>query len=103
MIYLNEKVVNSSILNKTNAQPRGKNTLHESVIKDNTNGEPLSEKTYRDVLNHLQKKYKRMFRHIKKAGQDFQDIMFVYMSDFMFQEMVPDTYNYTKLFGLWKG
>ena len=25
------------------------------------------------------------------------------MSDFMAQEMVPDTYDYTKLFGLWKG
>ena len=44
-----------------------------------------------------------MFRHITKAGQDFQDAMFDYMSDFMSQEMVPDTYDYTKLFGLWKG
>ena len=29
--------------------------------------------------------------------------MFIYMADFMAQEMVPETYDYTKLFGLWKG
>ena len=34
-----------------------------------------------------------MFRHIIKAGQDFQDAMFDYMSDFMSQEMVPDTWK----------
>ena len=44
-----------------------------------------------------------MFRHITKAGQDFQDAMFDDMSDFMSHEMLPDTYDYTKLFGLWKG
>ena len=44
-----------------------------------------------------------MFRRIPKAGPDFQDAMFHYMADFIFYEMVPDTYDYTKLFGLWKG
>ena len=29
--------------------------------------------------------------------------MFIYIADFMAQEMVPDTYDYTKLFSLWKG
>ena len=29
-----------------------------------------------------------MFRHMNKVGQDF---------------LVPDTYDYSKLFGLWKG
>ena len=43
-----------------------------------------------------------MFRHITKAGQDFQDAMFDYMFDFMFHKMVPDTYDYTKLFDLCK-
>ena len=49
-------------------------------MKDTTKGVPLSEKTYKDVLNHLKKKNKKVFRHINKAGQDFQDAMFVYMS-----------------------
>ena len=44
-----------------------------------------------------------MFRHITKAGMDFQDAIFDYMADFIFNEMVPDTYDYTKLFGIWKG
>ena len=44
-----------------------------------------------------------MFRHINKSGEQFQDAMFIYMGDLMAQEMVPDTYDYTKLFGLWKG
>ena len=44
-----------------------------------------------------------MLLHITKAGQDFQEAMFDYMSDFMSHKMVPDTYDYTKLFGLWKG
>ena len=34
---------------------------------------------------------------------DFQDAMFDYMSDFMFHEMLPNTCDYIKLFGLWKG
>ena len=72
-------------------------------MKDTTKGQPLSEKTYKDVIAHLKKNNKKMFRHINKAGQDFQNAMFVYMADFMSQEMVPDTYDYTKLFGLWKG
>ena len=39
-----------------------------------------------------------MFCHITKAGQYFQDAMYIYMADFMNNEMVPDTYDYTKLF-----
>ena len=44
-----------------------------------------------------------MFRHITKAGMDFQDAIFDYMADFIYHEMVPERYDYTKLFGLWKG
>ena len=80
-----------------------KNKLHEGVMNDSTKGEPLAIKTFQDVLNHFKKKNKNMFRHINKSGSLFQDAMFVYMTDFMDQEMVPDTYDYTKLFGLWKG
>ena len=29
--------------------------------------------------------------------------LFIYMADFMAQEKVPNTYDYTKLFSLWKG
>ena len=61
------------------------------------NKEPLSGK-YRDVLRHLKKKEHKKFQHIIKAGKDFQDAMFNYISDFIFHEMVPDTYDYTKLF-----
>ena len=72
-------------------------------MNDATKGEPLAIKTFQDVLKHLKKKKKNMFRHINKSGTFFQDAMFIYMADFMAQEMVPDTYDYTKLFGLWKG
>ena len=82
---------------------REKNIVHEDIMKDKTKGEPLSLKTYTAVLKHLKKKNKNMFRHINKAGQYFQDAMYIYMADFMNNEMVPDTYDYTKLFGLWKG
>ena len=43
-----------------------------------------------------------MFRHINKAGDDFRDALFDYMTNFTFNELVPDTYDYTKLFVLWK-
>ena len=56
--------------------------------------------TYKTVIKHLKNKNKNMFHHINKAGTYFQDAMFIYMADFMAQEMVPDTYDYTKLFGL---
>ena len=54
------------------------------------------KKNIKNVKAHLKKKNKNMFRHINNA-------MVVYMADFLSQEMVPDTYDYTKLFGLWKG
>ena len=44
-----------------------------------------------------------MFRQINKACEEFQDAMFIDTGNFMAQEMVPNTYNYTKVFGLWKG
>ena len=47
---------------------------------------------YRDVLAHLKKGNNFFFRHITKAGMDFQDAMFDYMADFIFNEMVPETY-----------
>ena len=78
-----------------------KNELHEKIIKDTTKGEPLTVEKYNTVLKHLTNKNKNMFRHINK--QFFQDAMYLYMVDFMANEMVPDTYDYTKLFGLWKG
>ena len=59
-------------------------------MKDATKGEPLSDKTYKDVLKLLKRKNKKMFRNITK---DFQDAMFDYVSDFMSYEMVPDTYD----------
>ena len=50
--------------------------------------EPLSGKTYRDFLGHLQQRNTKMFRHITKEGQDFQDAMLDYMSDYMFQTLM---------------
>ena len=73
------------------------------VMNDTTKGKPLAIKNVQDVLKHLKKKNKNMFRHINKSGTFFQDAVFIYLADFMAQEMVPDTYDYTKLFGLWKG
>ena len=46
---------------------------------------------------------KEHLRHLTNAGMDFQDEMFDYMVEFIFIEMLPDTCDYTKLFGLWKG
>lgn len=63
---------------------------------------PLKDKTYKDVLANFKKRNKKTFKHITKAGIDFQDAMFDYMADFIFNEMLPDKYDYTKLFGLWK-
>ena len=60
-------------------------------------------KTYKDVLKIFKNKKKNIFLHLNRVVEEFQDAMFIYMGDFMAQEMVPDTYDYTKLFGLWKG
>ena len=48
-----------------------KNKLHKQVMNDTTKGEPLSEKNYQDVLKHLKKNNKNMFRYINKAGTHF--------------------------------
>ena len=52
-----------------------KNNLHNWVMNDTTKGEPLSMKTYKDVLKHLKKKNKKMFRHINKSGELFQALV----------------------------
>ena len=83
---------------------KSKNEVHEQVMNDTTKGEPLSMETYKTVLEHLKNKNKNINTlNINKAGAYFQDAMFIYMADFMAKELVPDTYDYTKLFGLWKG
>ena len=102
---------NVGVLTKNKVQPQDlkevqdKNELHESIMAsaEKKFSELLEGKTWRRVLKHLKKRNKKFFRHITKAGQDFQDTMFDYMADLIFYEMVPDTYDYTKLFGLWKG
>ena len=43
-----------------------------------------------------------LFKYINKAGDEFKITMFKSMANFILKELVPDTYNYTKLFGLWK-
>ena len=75
-----------------------KNKLGEEIMKDKTKGDPLPAKTYEAVLKHLKKKKKNIFRHITKAGQYFQDAMYIYMADFMDKKLVPDTYDYTNIF-----
>ena len=37
-----------------------------------------------------------------KAGEGFIYAMYIYMSHLMNNKLVPDTYDYTTLFGLWK-
>ena len=44
-----------------------------------------------------------MYKHITKAGENFQKAMFKYYEHLVNNEQVPETYNNTKLFGLWKG
>ena len=65
-------------------------------MNDTTKGEPLSMETYKTVLKHLKNEHKNMFHHNNKAGVYFQDAMFIYMADFMAQEMVPDMYDYKR-------
>ena len=84
---------------------REKQNAHDKIMTEEVNkyAEPLKKKTYRNVLKQMKKNNKRMFRHITKAGQDFQDAIFDYMADLIYNETIPEQYDYTKLFGLWKG
>ena len=84
---------------------KNKQTLHDKIMTEekNKHTEPLKKETYKKVLKHLKKNNKKMFRHINNAGNEFQDAMFEYMSDLVNNETVPEQYDYTKLFGLWKG
>ena len=43
-----------------------------------------------------------MHRHINRAGQTFIMTMFKYYAPLALNVIVPDTYNCTKLFGLWE-
>ena len=74
---------------------KAKQQTHERIMNEENKkyGEPLKDKTYRKVLKHLKKKNKKMFRHITKAGMDFQDAIFDYMADFIYHETVPERWN----------
>ena len=44
-----------------------------------------------------------MYKHITQAGEQFQLAMYKYYEPLVNLELVPETYNYTKLFGLLEG
>ena len=78
--------------------------LHEMIMQtDNKDLNKLEFSTYETVLNRLKLKDKKMYKHITKAGEQFQLAMDKYYKPLVNLEQVPETYNYTKLFGLWKG
>ena len=68
-----------------------------------TKGDKLSLDTWKAVLKHIKQKNKNMFRHLNKAGDRFKYAMYMFMAHLLNNEMVPETYDYTTLFGLWKG
>ena len=70
---------------------------------DNKDDNPLEYSTFETVLGRLTQKDKHMYKHITRAGEKFQQAMFKYYEPLVNLEQVPETYNYTKLFGLWKG
>ena len=70
---------------------------------DNKDENLLEYSTFETVLTRLKLKDKKMYKHITKAGGKFPKTMFKYYEPLVNNEQVPETYNYTKLFGLWKG
>ena len=80
-----------------------KTAQHNDIMTGEKKGEKLQIKTWKAVLKHIKNKNKNMFRHLNKAGEGFKYAMFIFMSHLMNNELVPDTYDYTTLFGLWKG
>ena len=70
---------------------------------DNKGENKLEYSNFETVLTRLKLKDKKMYKHITKAGDKFQKAMFKYYDPLVNNEQVPETYNYTKLFGLWKG
>ena len=101
---------NLKILTKNTAQPQDKEldeqklATHNMIMEaDNKDQDKLEFSTYETVLKRLTLKDKKMYKHITKAGEQFQIAMFKYYEPLINLELVPETYNYTKLFGLWKG
>ena len=65
---------------------------------DNKDQDKLEFSTYEKLINDT-----KMYKNITKAGGQFQIAMFKHYEPLINLELVPETYNYTKLFGLWKG
>ena len=77
---------------------------HNMIMEtDNKDQDKLEFSSYEAVLKQLTLKDKKMYKHITKAGEQFQIAMFKYYKPLINLEQVPETYKYTKLFGLWKG
>ena len=93
-IPLKNGVVCKSLWGRTSLPKKGSDQTIE-------NGMEFS--TFETVLKRLILKDKKMYKHITKAGEKFQLAMFKYYEPLINQELVPENYNHTKLFGLWKG
>ena len=90
---------NIGLLTKNTVQPQDLNEAGKSNIYTSQQWQAKRK----ELQNHLKGKHigmyshsskeinKKMFRQITKAGMDFQDAMFDYMADFIFNEMVPET------------
>ena len=65
---------------------------------DNKDQDKLEFSTFETVQKRLTFKSKKMYKVITKAGEQFEIAMFKYYEPLINQELVPETYNYTKLF-----
>ena len=93
----------NKVVEKDKKEVDEKVALHEDIMSRQTKGDKLSLDTWHAVLKHIKQKNKNMFRHLNKAGDRFKYAMYMFMAHLLNNEMVPETYDYTTLFGLWKG
>ena len=63
---------------------------------NNKDQDKLEFSTYETVLKRLTLKDKKMYKHITKAGEQFQIAMFKYYEPLINLELILETYNCKK-------
>ena len=77
--------------------------MHNKVMEDKTDfNTSITKDQFEDILKKFKERNKRSYDFITKAGEDFQDSMFMLYKRMIGEECFPTRFEKTTLYNLWK-
>ena len=77
--------------------------MHNKIMEDKTDfNTSITKDQFEDILKKFKERNKRSYDFITKAGEDFQDSMFMLCKRMIGEECFPTRFEKTTLHNLWK-